>query len=990
MEFKPGATFSSWVDFFIAVEEYKEKTFQPMIMYSCRLARKANLRIKPGRLKYPDTEDLKYSYYDLRCTHRGFYISKGENKRNTSSFKSGCPARIYATVDKLKEIVVLRIVVDIHNHETKLASLATLNLPLGKIRQYAKREYGQSLTFSDMNSIKFRAMAKGDSRPWKRSYSQENLLEAMSKVQSGEMELCKAAKHYHIPYATLRDRLALRPPDSRGTALNNLEENKVVLWLLEMAKTGFHVTRQDFKEAVGDIWNARGTPTKSSEHQPSKKWMHSFFSRHPEVAECYPGEFWKSNDYVTKPLDPMVWFSRMKNHMETFDPTLLLSPDRLYSADEIYFKLCPQEQKVTTCEGSKLTTGSAAWHGITVVGCASAAGHLLPPICVFPFNEIPSYNPLEAFDSAMFQISPHGRVTPHVFLSWLRDCFIPAVTHHQKPVALFVDALSAHRSHVDIVELCTQHSIILYCIDDQNTGLVPPLEQPFLSHIEQMCAETVGPGVALCRDHSSQQTFAGVLKTAWSTNSNYDLAVEGFARTGIYPFDFDRISGLEDLVVDQNLCSSGCAGLLQPKSEPLSPLSDTDTDPMDHLLVTQASTEALTSRPSEYDYDLKTDVDSMCHLTPSTEHLVPSQDPTPALVTAVTPGSPQKTTIDSIDESQTNSISQNLSQPAWVVTGCPHVSPPHKPPLPTSNSHSHFLNFSDKPSLDYIKLLLQIAFSHGEATTMDVLDKYAAGNTVAEPFQAMIDVLNVLLDSNKSKYSKSPDQTKTLADQFESGTERVMHLAGEQSQPQLSSLIHPSVDKSQVPLCSCHLQPQAHPSIQLQSVKKNSRGFPLVQNSLTSNTHSQYSEQHPVPRPMHLQSTTFTQLAGMASKHPANQSQILSHLPVALTGKAFAVYLDVKRREREKMEKGEGVSTIVQVVEEERCKLGKRKKNQQASGRKKKKKKEQAKSKMKTSCENDVNEDGNICDMICDDSDDRKKDRFAAAADDVKDRKLKL
>ena len=76
-----------------------------------------------------------------------------------------------------------------------------------------------------------------------------------------------------------------------------------------------------------------------------------------------------------------LWFNDMKRHLDKVDVSLLLSPDRLYNADETGFSLCPKGKKVIAFKGDKhvYTMSANTEQNITVVVCTSANGRFLHP-----------------------------------------------------------------------------------------------------------------------------------------------------------------------------------------------------------------------------------------------------------------------------------------------------------------------------------------------------------------------------------------------------------------------------------------------------------------------------------------------------------------------------------------------------------------------------------------------------------------------------------
>ncbi|ELU04887.1 hypothetical protein CAPTEDRAFT_217391 [Capitella teleta] len=172
-----SVSYDAWATFFLALQRFADSTCQPFIKNSCRLAAKANARIKNGPY-FLDSEDLRYSYYDFRCTHRGKYKSRktvtgnGGKEPKYKSFKDGCKAKVYTSVDKETKKVVIRELIQEHcpeiyrlypqtrllNKEEKAEVRRYLKLKVSTkvVRDHVEGEFGKSLNLHDVRNVKQR------------------------------------------------------------------------------------------------------------------------------------------------------------------------------------------------------------------------------------------------------------------------------------------------------------------------------------------------------------------------------------------------------------------------------------------------------------------------------------------------------------------------------------------------------------------------------------------------------------------------------------------------------------------------------------------------------------------------------------------------------------------------------------------------------------------------------------------------------------------
>lgn len=181
-----------------------------------------------------------------------------------------------------------------------------------------------------------------------------------------------------------------------------------------------------------------------------------------------------------------LWFNEMKEYIDSVDISILVSPDRLFNADETGFSLCPKGKKVVACKGDKHVYSLSAntRTNITVVVCTSAIGNFLPPMMIFPYKKKPLFNPLDDFPKAHFEISPNGWITAEVFLAWMRDVFVKQVSNVKKPLCLFVDGHASHTALLETSNLCRQHNIVLYCLKAHSSHIIQPIDLSFTGSVK--------------------------------------------------------------------------------------------------------------------------------------------------------------------------------------------------------------------------------------------------------------------------------------------------------------------------------------------------------------------------------------------------------------------------------------------------------------------------------------------------------------------------
>ena len=179
---------------------------------------------------------------------------------------------------------------------------------------------------------------------------------------------------------------------------------------------------------------------------------------------------------VWTPEKVKQWFDGYRAYItdEVKDPSLFYDQTRIYNADESGFSLCPRSGKVVAQKASSNVYNftSSDKTQITVFACMSGSGHILPSMIAYPGQRF-LQNPLEGFPDAVLGRSENGWMDSELFLTWLRDVFIPSVDQRgvKKPIVLYVDGHSTHLN-LDVSEMCKAYNILLYCLLEQASHLI--------------------------------------------------------------------------------------------------------------------------------------------------------------------------------------------------------------------------------------------------------------------------------------------------------------------------------------------------------------------------------------------------------------------------------------------------------------------------------------------------------------------------------------
>lgn len=104
-------------------------------------------------------------------------------------------------------------------------------------------------------------MEKVQQKRKNRQYSQKQVEDAILAVKNNSKTSWIAAKHFKIPYQTLKDRLEKRYETNQIGARSILsldDEKELVSWIQERAKLGYPMDKLELNDAAAKVAERRG------------------------------------------------------------------------------------------------------------------------------------------------------------------------------------------------------------------------------------------------------------------------------------------------------------------------------------------------------------------------------------------------------------------------------------------------------------------------------------------------------------------------------------------------------------------------------------------------------------------------------------------------------------------------------------------------------------------------------------------------------------
>ena len=210
--------------------------------------------------------------------------------------------------------------------------------------------------------------------------------------------------------------------------------------------------------------------------------------------------------------------------------------------DETGVPLEPRPPKIVVKRGQKKVRcrTSEQKAQITVIGCGSATGQILPPLIIYSAKKLNHPWMRDEIAGSRYGISDKGWVDHKLFYSWLKDHFLHNVVSH-RPLLLLLDGHSSHFEPQSI-EFAKEHDIVIFCLPPHTTHECQPLDVGLFGLLkrywQQECHKFYqkNPGLVI-----TKLNFNCVFRVAWLKAVSPSNVCGGFRKSGVFPFNRDAV-----------------------------------------------------------------------------------------------------------------------------------------------------------------------------------------------------------------------------------------------------------------------------------------------------------------------------------------------------------------------------------------------------------------------------------------------------------------
>ena len=361
-------------------------------------------------------------------------------------------------------------------------------------------------------------------------------------MRNGEISQKKAAKKFGIPVMTLSDhvngRVSGTKPGVRPVMSVEMERQFSSL-LIDVADKGFGLPKQLVMRKAADFCRAAKIDHPFKEGPAGESWYRGFMDRHPELSHRTPSKVCTNRG---KAMRRDVVASYFKDLGAI---TAGIPPEQIWNMDESGFHFEHNPIKVVCKKGTKALNSrvSSSRENVTIIGCASGAGAVLPPMFIVKgktFKSLNSFNTADSPPHSVWTWQAKAWMEDSLGVEWLKKIFLP-YCGPQRPQVLVLDQHHSHEAY-SMLKLAKEQDIHILALPPHTSHWLQPLDKGCFSALSRYYRSICSQFMSSSRSHVvNKATFTRLFSQAWERGMTQTNVRSGFRVTGIVPFNPEAI-----------------------------------------------------------------------------------------------------------------------------------------------------------------------------------------------------------------------------------------------------------------------------------------------------------------------------------------------------------------------------------------------------------------------------------------------------------------
>ena len=342
---------------------------------------------------------------------------------------------------------------------------------------------------------------------------------------------------------TLRDRVAGRisidiTTTGHPTLFSLEEEALLVEHIKSMAEIGYGYTRAEVVQLASDY--AHDTGKKGEESHISQGWYYHFLKRWPELHAVKPSSLSELRAKAASTECVSNYFTELDKILTKYN--LKDKPQYIYNVDEKGINtgggkppniIASRDKKAQVVASERVQT-------VTVLGCGSASGSLVPPYLVFPGKRmLPELleGATPGCDGTVSQTGT-GYSNTEIFTHYIKNHFLRYVPGRDsdQPILLLYDG---HKSHISIslIQWARENNIVLFVLPPHTSHILQPMDVGCFGPFENLYQQEAHKFMRQSGGRSiTRYDVCGLACKVYEQALSPSNLRSAFKKTGIFPF----------------------------------------------------------------------------------------------------------------------------------------------------------------------------------------------------------------------------------------------------------------------------------------------------------------------------------------------------------------------------------------------------------------------------------------------------------------------
>jgi len=272
------------------------------------------------------------------------------------------------------------------------------------------------------------------------------------------------------------------------------------------------MTEFDVKKIDYNYCHKKGVKHSFNEENKAagRVWMRGFMARHPELSVRKPQAISIQRAIGFNADKVERFYYLLEETVFTKEDKRKIPAQNIYNIDDTGLTIVQKTSRILAKKGKKYVgslTSAEKGKTVTVICCASATGHYVSPMLIFPRARIKPSLMDHCVPGATGTCTKTGWVNEKVITGWFEH-FLKEVQpkNKEEPVLVIFDGHASHTRNLDIIEKARENNVLLLCLPSHKTHRLQPLDVSFFRSLKCKYNEEVRlclrnhPGRRLCED----------------------------------------------------------------------------------------------------------------------------------------------------------------------------------------------------------------------------------------------------------------------------------------------------------------------------------------------------------------------------------------------------------------------------------------------------------------------------------------------------------